>query len=157
MPSRKHLVAFGDIWPLNCWWHLVDRGHRYYQTACYAQQRPSQQKVMWSQMTIVPRLRNPDLEYIKSVLLLNFLNPVLNILTKQFAEQKPLEKIVLDFWDCLDDVFMRLFQCWNNYFCIATWNWSIWIYCGTCFHIIWKETVKISPPVEPNYNWWTKI
>lgn len=89
----------------------MDRGHRYYQTVCYAQQRPSQQKVMWSQMTIVPRLRNPDLEYIKSVLLLNFLNPVLNILTKQFAEQKPLEKIVLDFWDCLDDVFMRLFQC----------------------------------------------
>lgn len=97
-------------------------------------------------MTIVPRLRNPSWEYLKSFYLL-----IIWILCWtycwQVAKQKPLEKIVLDFRNVWM-MYLWDYHFWNNYFCIATWSWSIWICYSICFHVIWKKksVTTSSPP-----------
>ena len=53
--------SLGDIWlsqlGAKCYWHLMSRGHRYHQTSYSARNSDPKQRITWSKISIMPRLR----------------------------------------------------------------------------------------------------
>ena len=52
---------FWFSWLGGCYWHLVSRGQGWCWTSHSARDRPPRQRMIWSKMPVVPKVRNPNL------------------------------------------------------------------------------------------------